>query len=64
MSVQLQSGCFDEDSEDAQESAQDCERLEEQVTKLSEWLEQTASETELLIVLGDFNRRLTDRDGD
>lgn len=64
MSVHLKSGCIDEKSEGSIENKTDCTKLEEQISILSKWLDQTVSETDHFIILGDFNRRLTDRDGD
>ncbi|MCY4143739.1 MAG: hypothetical protein OXG08_08660 [Gammaproteobacteria bacterium] len=64
MSVHLQSGCLDEKSEDSADNEHDCEKLAEQVPFLSKWFEQTTSQTDHVVILGDFGRHLADRGGD
>jgi endonuclease/exonuclease/phosphatase family metal-dependent hydrolase len=54
MSVHLKSGCFDNNS-----SGSACSKLLEQIPKLEQWIDDAANGPHPVVVLGDFNRRLT-----
>lgn len=56
MSVHLKSGCFDNAAQ-----GRDCRQLLRQVPVLEAWIDQHAAGSDPLVVLGDFNRRLTER---
>ncbi len=55
MSVHLKSGCFADTS-----TGPDCGRLRQQVPVLKEWIDRQSAGPDPFIVLGDFNRRLTE----
>ena len=57
LSIHLKSGCFSHE-EDAKGKAA-CRKLTEQVPILEEWIDSRLRDGRALIVLGDFNRRLT-----
>ena len=57
LSIHLKSGCFSH-KEDAKGKAA-CRKLTEQVPILEEWIDSRLRDGRALIVLGDFNRRLT-----
>ena len=66
LSIHLKSGCFShkEDERSKAESASQrlktaCRKLTEQVPILEEWIDKRLQDGRALLVLGDFNRRLT-----
>ena len=66
LSIHLQSGCFShkEDGKSASEDASQrlktaCRKLTEQVPIFEEWIDKRLQDGQALMVLGDFNRRLT-----
>lgn len=66
MSVHLKSGCFSE-TEDISENekiSDACKKLTGQIGPLEHWVHETTSETDLFVILGDFNRRMLDGNGD
>lgn len=67
MSVHLKSGCFSEEEDRNNKNKQKlkaCKKLFRQVPNLENWVNRAAIETKLFVILGDFNRRMTDDDGD
>ena len=60
LSIHLKSRCFTGDLETPRNDS--CEKLSEQVPILEKWIDERADEDIPFIVLGDFNRRMNDRD--
>lgn len=67
MSVHLKSGCFSEEEDrnnTDKKKLKACKKLFRQVPHLENWVNRAATERKLFVILGDFNRRMTDGDGD
>ena len=72
MSVHLKSGCFaeEQDNENRKDSERTarvidaCKKLYRQIPDLEDWINEVALETDAYAIIGDFNRRFTDDDGD
>ena len=61
LSIHLKSSCFTGDLEDP-DPGDDCDTLSQQVPVLEEWIDARADEDIPFIVLGDFNRRMSNMD--
>ncbi len=61
LSVHLNAGCREDSLEDS--SIRDCESLGEQAAILARWAEARRREGVAFVILGDFNRRMSERDG-
>jgi len=60
LAVHLKSGCFDEDVTDP--ATEECRTLAEQLVALEHWVDARSHASEAALVLGDFNRRMHERD--
>ncbi len=60
LSIHLDAGCREDPLE--REPSRDCDGLARQASILARWVEARRREGAAFVVLGDFNRRITDRD--